>query len=178
MGLATWGPIVSDRIGRRSQNRGRRIRLQPCRNMSLYLGAVSHGKPHSLVLRTWLLCKTGCDYFGCGSVRLRLRGSASWGVCDWRSRSCSSTYMLQPTNKLVGGVACRQPAHSNPTDVIRCDSVFCDSAQAVRKCVERLWLVQQDFFKHVSGRPSPHPVLFSYQHMFKGIKVRVVFSFL
>lgn len=63
----------------------------------------------------------------------------------------------------------------------RCDPFYarrdrCDatrySMQAVRKCVERLWLVQQDFFKHVSGEPSPHPVLFSYQHMFKGIKVR------
>lgn len=43
--------------------------------------------------------------------------------------------------------------------------------QAVRKCVERLLLVQQDFFKHVSGLQSPHPVLFRYQHMFKGIKV-------
>lgn len=48
--------------------------------------------------------------------------------------------------------------------------------QAVRKCVDRLWLVQQDFFKHVSGVPSPHPVLFRYQHMFKGIKVGRFFS--
>lgn len=46
--------------------------------------------------------------------------------------------------------------------------------QAVRKCVDRLWLVQQDFFKHVSGLQSPHPVLFRYQHMFKGIKVGLV----
>eukprot|EP00903_Cladosiphon_okamuranus_P016239 g14981.t1 len=47
-------------------------------------------------------------------------------------------------------------------------------AAAVRKCVDRLWLVQQDFFKHVSGVQSPHPVLFRYQHMFKGIKDKFV----
>ena len=40
--------------------------------------------------------------------------------------------------------------------------------------MDRLWLVQQDFFKHISGLQSPHPVLFRYQHMFKGIKVRVI----
>lgn len=49
-------------------------------------------------------------------------------------------------------------------------------SQAVRKCVDRLWLVQQDFFKHVSGLQSPHPVLYRYQHMFKGIKVGVPLS--
>ncbi|CAM9308909.1 unnamed protein product, partial [Hapterophycus canaliculatus] len=43
-------------------------------------------------------------------------------------------------------------------------------AEAVRKCVDRLWLVQQDFFMHIFGLPSPQPVLFRYQHMFKGIK--------
>lgn len=48
------------------------------------------------------------------------------------------------------------------------------SRKAVRKCIERLWLVQQDFFKHLSGLQSPHSVLFQYQHMFKGIKVGFV----
>ncbi|CAB1097742.1 unnamed protein product [Ectocarpus sp. CCAP 1310/34] len=43
-------------------------------------------------------------------------------------------------------------------------------ATAVRRCVERLWLVQRDFFDHLSGRQSPQHVLFRYQHMFKGIK--------
>lgn len=43
--------------------------------------------------------------------------------------------------------------------------------QAVRKCVERLWLIHQDFLKHMAGEPSPQEVLFRYQHMFKGIKV-------
>ncbi|CBJ48912.1 cyclin D2 [Ectocarpus siliculosus] len=47
-------------------------------------------------------------------------------------------------------------------------------ATAVRRCVERLWLVQRDFFDHLSGRQSPQHVLFRYQHMFKGIKEKFV----
>ncbi|CAM9850134.1 unnamed protein product, partial [Ectocarpus fasciculatus] len=47
-------------------------------------------------------------------------------------------------------------------------------ATAVRRCVERLWLVQRDFFDHLCGRQSPHHVLFRYQHMFKGIKEKFV----
>lgn len=49
---------------------------------------------------------------------------------------------------------------------------ICILDQAVRKCVDRLWLVQQDFLKHMAGEPSPQEVLFRYQHMFKGIKVK------
>lgn len=48
--------------------------------------------------------------------------------------------------------------------------------QAVRKCVDRLWLVQQDFLMHLDGQQPPQPVLFRYQHMFKGIKVSILLS--
>lgn len=44
--------------------------------------------------------------------------------------------------------------------------------------MERLWLVQRDFFDHLSGRQSPQHVLFRHQHMFKGIKVGLFFFFL
>lgn len=38
--------------------------------------------------------------------------------------------------------------------------------------------MQQDFFKHVAGVQSPHPVLFRYQHMFKGIKVGILLGYI
>lgn len=43
--------------------------------------------------------------------------------------------------------------------------------QAVRKCVKRLWLIQEDFLKHTAGESRTPPILFRYQHVFKGIKV-------
>lgn len=64
------------------------------------------------------------------------------------------------THRREGGVILDRLLHS----------VLSLAVQAVRKCVERLWLVHQDFLKHVAGEQWSHPVLFRYQHMFKGIK--------